>query len=128
MFSLQPVCLPPPLLSSFAPLSPGTLSLCYMYICFHSPSFFLSAPFFSFSFSPTHHYISRAHLSPCALLFFSCLFHLQLIIAIAGVLSGYNGSFEFKEPGQKYDDTPYVGMRVVGTVSPTRCPRAHKNG
>jgi len=29
------------------------------------------------------------------------------------VLSGYNGSFEFKEPGQKYEDTPYVGMRVV---------------
>ena len=120
MFSLQPVCLPPLLLSSFAPLSPSTLSLCYMYIRFHSPSFFLSAPFFSLS--PTHHYISRAHLS----LLFSCV--LQLIIAIAGVLSGYNGSFEFKEPGQKYDDTPYVGMRVVGTVFPTRYPRADKNG
>ena len=41
-------------------------------------------------------------------------FSLQLIIATAGVLSGYNGSFEFKEPGQKYEDTPYYGMRVVG--------------
>ena len=38
---------------------------------------------------------------------------IQLVIAIAGVLTGYNGSFEFKEPGQKYDDTPYLGMRVV---------------
>ena len=38
---------------------------------------------------------------------------LQLIIAVAGVLTGYNGSFEFKEPGQKYEDTAYVGMRVV---------------
>ena len=38
---------------------------------------------------------------------------LQLIIATAGVLSGYNGSFEFKEPGQKYEDTPYYGMRLV---------------
>ncbi|CAI8001905.1 Protein O-mannosyl-transferase 2 [Geodia barretti] len=37
----------------------------------------------------------------------------KLVIAIAGVLTGYNGSFEFKEPGQKYDDTPYIGMRVV---------------
>lgn len=37
----------------------------------------------------------------------------QLIIAVAGVLTGYNGSFEFKEPGHKYEDTPYVGMRVV---------------
>lgn len=35
------------------------------------------------------------------------------MIAIAGVLTGYNGSFEFKEPGQKYEDTPYLGMRVV---------------
>ena len=35
------------------------------------------------------------------------------MIATAGVLSGYNGSFEFKEPGQKYDDTPYYGMRLV---------------
>lgn len=40
----------------------------------------------------------------------------QLIIAVAGVLSGYNGSFEFKEPGQEYEDTPYVGMRVVRIV------------
>ena len=38
---------------------------------------------------------------------------LQLIIAVAGVLTGYNGSFEFKEPGQEYGEYPYVGMRVV---------------
>lgn len=40
----------------------------------------------------------------------------KLIIAVAGVLTGYNGSFEFTEPGQKYEDTPYVGMRVVCAV------------
>ena len=40
----------------------------------------------------------------------------QLIIAVAGVLTGYNGSFEFKEPGQVYGDTPYVGMRVVSVT------------
>lgn len=32
---------------------------------------------------------------------------------MAGVISGYDGLFEFKEPGQEYEDTPYVGMRVV---------------
>ena len=35
------------------------------------------------------------------------------MIAVGGVLTGYNGSFEFKEPGQKYEDHPYIGMRVV---------------
>ena len=40
-------------------------------------------------------------------------FPVQLIIAVAGVLTGYNGSFEFKEPGQEYGEYPYVGMRVV---------------
>ncbi len=39
----------------------------------------------------------------------------QLIIAVAGVLTGYNGSFEFEEPGQLYKDTPYIGMRFVST-------------
>lgn len=39
---------------------------------------------------------------------------IQLIIAVAGVLTGYNGSFEFKEPGQEYGEYPYVGMRAVG--------------
>ena len=39
----------------------------------------------------------------------------QLIIAVAGVLTGYNGSFEFKEPGQEYGEYPYVGMRVVSS-------------
>ena len=38
---------------------------------------------------------------------------IQLIIAVAGVLTGYNGSFEFQEPGQEYGEYPYVGMRVV---------------
>eukprot|EP00731_Ephydatia_muelleri_P037232 Em0424g3a len=40
----------------------------------------------------------------------------KLIIAVAGVLTGYNGSFEFKEPGQVYGDTPYVGMRVACAI------------
>ena len=52
--------------------------------------------------------------------------NLQLIIAIAGVLTGYNGSFEFKEPGQKYEDTPYLGMRVVSSIT-TFLAKVHSN-
>ena len=36
-----------------------------------------------------------------------------MLIALAGYLTGYDGEFEFKEPGDKYGDTHYVGMRVV---------------
>ena len=46
---------------------------------------------------------------------------IQLIIAVAGVLTGYNGSFEFKEPGQEYGEYPYVGMRVVSYISIIIC-------
>jgi len=28
-------------------------------------------------------------------------------------LVGYDGSFDFKEPGKQYEETPYVGMRCV---------------
>ena len=48
-----------------------------------------------------------------ALIICEFFYFLQLIIAVAGVLTGYNGSFEFKEPGQEYGEYPYVGMRVV---------------
>ena len=34
-------------------------------------------------------------------------------IAMAGYLSGYNGSFPFDKPGDQYGDNPYVGMRLV---------------
>lgn len=37
----------------------------------------------------------------------------QMLIAFAGFFSGYNGSFEFKEPGVSYEDYPYYGMRLV---------------
>ncbi len=42
-----------------------------------------------------------------------CLCRVQLIIAVAGVLVGYDGSFDFKEPGTQYGETPYIGMRCV---------------
>ena len=38
-----------------------------------------------------------------------------MLIGLAGSLTGYNGSFHFSKPGNKYDDVPYVGMRVVSS-------------
>ena len=34
-------------------------------------------------------------------------------IALAGYLSGYNGSFPFDKPGDQYGENQYVGMRLV---------------
>jgi len=39
-----------------------------------------------------------------------------MLIAFAGYVSGYNGSFEFKEPGVSYEDYPYYGMRLVSVA------------
>ncbi|GAB6025087.1 hypothetical protein CHUAL_010521 [Chamberlinius hualienensis] len=36
----------------------------------------------------------------------------KMMIGLFGVLSGYNGSFPFSKPGDKYGDVPYVGMRM----------------
>lgn len=36
-----------------------------------------------------------------------------MLIALSGVLTGYNGSFPFEKPGDKYEGINYVGMREV---------------
>jgi dolichyl-phosphate-mannose-protein mannosyltransferase len=36
----------------------------------------------------------------------------KMLIALAGYLTGYAGDFEFKSPGQPYENTPYLGMRA----------------
>jgi len=36
-----------------------------------------------------------------------------MLIAMAGYLSGYNGSFPFDKPGDAYGENSYVGMRFV---------------
>lgn len=36
-----------------------------------------------------------------------------MLIGLAGKLTGYNGTFAFSKPGDKYMDHNYVGMRVV---------------
>ncbi|XP_014662971.1 PREDICTED: protein O-mannosyl-transferase 2-like [Priapulus caudatus] len=40
----------------------------------------------------------------------------KMLIALAGVASGYNGSFAFETPGNEYGDTPYIGMRAICCV------------
>ncbi|RWS05915.1 protein O-mannosyl-transferase 2-like protein, partial [Dinothrombium tinctorium] len=36
----------------------------------------------------------------------------KMLIALSGKLTGYNGTFAFNKPGDKYEDHNYVGMRV----------------
>ena len=36
-----------------------------------------------------------------------------MLIGLSGSMTGYDGSFAFDKPGDKYGDTQYMGMRVV---------------
>ncbi|KJE91845.1 protein-O-mannosyltransferase 2 [Capsaspora owczarzaki ATCC 30864] len=36
----------------------------------------------------------------------------KMMIGFAGAVTGYRGDFEFKNPGQAYEQTPYLGMRM----------------
>ena len=40
----------------------------------------------------------------------------KMMIGAAGLMTGYNGSFAFTKPGDKYLDYPYVGMRVFCAI------------
>lgn len=45
-----------------------------------------------------------------------------MLIALSGVLSGYDGTYPFDKPGDKYNDTSYEGMRIVsGTLLTITC-------
>lgn len=37
----------------------------------------------------------------------------QMLIGLAGYLSGYDGTFMFQRPGDKYEQHNYMGMRRV---------------
>lgn len=36
-----------------------------------------------------------------------------MLIALSGKLTGYDGTFPFEKPGDKYDGARYEGMRIV---------------
>lgn len=37
----------------------------------------------------------------------------QMLIGLSGKLTGYNGTYPFDKPGDKYNGTNYQGMRLV---------------
>ncbi|XP_011305386.1 protein O-mannosyl-transferase 2 [Fopius arisanus] len=39
----------------------------------------------------------------------------KMLIALSGYLTGYDGRFPFEKPGDKFEDTKYLGMRVFCT-------------
>ncbi|XP_031634027.1 protein O-mannosyl-transferase 2 [Contarinia nasturtii] len=40
----------------------------------------------------------------------------KMLIALSGVMSGYNGTYPFEKPGDKYNGTAYEGMRLFCTA------------
>lgn len=40
----------------------------------------------------------------------------KMLIGLSGKLTGYNGTFAFGKPGDKYEDHNYVGMRIVSIL------------
>ncbi|KAI4474915.1 hypothetical protein M0802_015382 [Mischocyttarus mexicanus] len=40
----------------------------------------------------------------------------NMLIALSGYLTGYNGTFAFEKPGDRYEDVKYVGMRIFCTL------------
>lgn len=40
----------------------------------------------------------------------------KMLIALSGYLTGYDGSFPFEKPGDKYENVNYLGMRIFCTL------------
>lgn len=38
-----------------------------------------------------------------------------MLIGLSGYLTGYNGTFPFDKPGDKYENASYIGMRLFCT-------------
>lgn len=39
-----------------------------------------------------------------------------MLIGLFGYLDGYNATFPFLQPGDKYEDYPFMGMRGVNCI------------
>lgn len=73
----------------------------------------MTLDFFTFSWDETHFgkmgswYINRTF-------FFDVHPPLgKMLIGLSGLLTGYNGTYPFEKPGDKYNGTRYEGMRIV---------------
>ena len=40
----------------------------------------------------------------------------KMMIALSGKLTGYNGTYPFDKPSDKYNGTKYEGMRIVSSL------------
>jgi len=40
-----------------------------------------------------------------------------MLIALSGYLTGYDGTFAFEKPGDKFEDVNYIGMRIVSVIT-----------
>lgn len=86
----------------------------YIFLCVHNDTGFIwSFLMFSYSWDETHFgkmgswYINRTF-------FFDVHPPLgKLLIGLSGLLTGYNGTYPFEKPGDKYNGTRYEGMRIV---------------
>lgn len=38
-----------------------------------------------------------------------------MLIALSGYLTGYDGTFPFEKPGDKFENVKYIGMRIVSS-------------
>jgi len=38
---------------------------------------------------------------------------MKMLISLFGYMDGYKGDFSFENPGMKFEDHPYLGMRLV---------------
>ena len=39
-----------------------------------------------------------------------------MLIGLFGYLDGYNATFPFNQPGDKFEDYPFMGMRGVNSI------------
>ena len=56
-------------------------------------------------------------VTACCFQLHLCSWFSQMLIGLAGKVTGYNGTFPFAKPGDKYEDTEYIGMRLVSSYS-----------
>ena len=49
----------------------------------------------------------------------------QMVLALSGVVSGYDGVFMFDKPGDLFPDESYIGMRQVRNTHISNRTHAH---